>query len=170
MIYLLDASVLISAHGLYYPVDRVPEFWEWLLHHAEIGEIKVPIEIFEEVKEGPEDEGRDLLFDWITDADVKEALLLKEEVDPTLVNQVVGEGYAPDLTDSELEQLGRDPFLIAYALADAGSRCVVTAESSKPSKKRQNRRIPDVCKGLKIRSIGTFELVKELDFSTSWHK
>jgi len=32
MLYVLDSGVLITANNLYYPVDRVPEFWAWLLH------------------------------------------------------------------------------------------------------------------------------------------
>ena len=32
MLYLLDASVLITAYNSYYPIDRVPEYWEWLVH------------------------------------------------------------------------------------------------------------------------------------------
>jgi len=44
----------------------------------------------------------------------KATLLLGEEVDSDLVQIVVNEGYAHDLTDDELEQIGRDPFLIAY--------------------------------------------------------
>jgi hypothetical protein len=42
---------------------------------------------------------------------------LHETVDITLVQNVVNNGYAPDLTDVEVEAIGRDPFLIAYALA-----------------------------------------------------
>lgn len=53
-----------------------------------------------------------------------------------LVQTVLIDGYASDLTDDELEQIGRDPFLIAYALADHGMRCVVTVESSEPKKQR----------------------------------
>ena len=30
MLYLLDANVLITANNLYYPIDSVPEYWEWL--------------------------------------------------------------------------------------------------------------------------------------------
>ncbi|WP_410001046.1 DUF4411 family protein [Rhizobium leguminosarum] len=26
--HLLDANVLITAHNLYYPIQRVPEFWD----------------------------------------------------------------------------------------------------------------------------------------------
>lgn len=168
MIHLLDAGVLITANNLYYPIDRVPEFWEWVVHHAAAGRIKIPLEVFEEIKEGPDEEGADLLFDWITDDAVKGALLLDGEVDPSLVARAVAEGYAADLTDSEVEQLGRDPFLIAHALVDSESRIVVTTEVSQPRKQRQNRKVPDVCRAFGLRAINTFELVRELDFSTSW--
>lgn len=50
--FILDANVLINANRLYYPVDRVPEFWEWLQHHGEQGNLKMPLEIFEEVPAG----------------------------------------------------------------------------------------------------------------------
>lgn len=168
MIFLLDANVLMTAHSTYYPIDRVPEFWEWLQHQASLGTIKVPLEIFEEVKDGPDDEGRDLLFDWITTEDVKRDILLPEEVDAGLVARVVDEGYAPDLSDSEIEQVGRDPFLIAYALSNRNGRCVVTTEVSKPKRKRQNRHVPDVCNDFSVRCIDTFALVRQLNFSTSW--
>ena len=51
MLYLLDASLLITANNTYYPVDSVAEYWDWLQHHAEQGNLKMPLEIFEEVKE-----------------------------------------------------------------------------------------------------------------------
>jgi hypothetical protein len=61
------------------------------------------------------------------------SILLGEEVSLDLVRRVVTEGYAPDLTDVQIEELGRDPFLVAYAMAGA-ERCVVTTEVSKPTK------------------------------------
>ena len=91
----------------------------------------------------------DLLLDWIKDASNKAALLLDEAVDGPLVQHVVSNEYAADLTDSEVEELGRDHhFWIAYGLAQHPERCVVTTETSKPSKKRQNRKVPDVCNTL----------------------
>ena len=65
MIYLLDANVLITAHHLYYPVNAVPEFWDWLVHMGNSGKIKMPIETLEEVKDGSNDAERDLLFAWM---------------------------------------------------------------------------------------------------------
>ena len=110
MLYLLDANVLITAKDSYYPVDAVPEFWEWLEHMGRRGNVKIPLEIFEEIKEGPKRPERDLLFDWIQQAHVRQALLLDEAVDLALVQRAVNEGYAPDLTDAEVDELGRDPF------------------------------------------------------------
>jgi len=147
MLYLLDASVLITAHNTYYPVDHVPEFWGWLLHQAENGNVKLPQEIMEEVRAGRDS---DPLVQWISQEEVRQALSLDEAVDATLVQKVVTTGYADDLTDVEAEKLGRDPFLIAYALAEIAQRSVVTTEVSRPSAQRQNRMIPDVCRALGV--------------------
>ena len=46
MLYLLDANVIITAHNTYYPIDRVPEFWEWLQHRGQSDQVKIPIEEF----------------------------------------------------------------------------------------------------------------------------
>jgi hypothetical protein len=49
VLYLLDANVLIDANRDYYPIARVPEFWDWLLEMGRLGRIKIPLEIYEEV-------------------------------------------------------------------------------------------------------------------------
>ncbi len=167
MLYLLDANVLITAHHLYYPVDAVPEFWDWLAHQGEAGNIKMPIETFEEVKDGSNDADKDLLYAWVQDDASKAAILFDGDVEPRLVQQVTAQ-YAPDLTDDELEAIGRDPFLIAHALADPGNRCVVTTEVSKPTWKRQNRKIPDVCRDAGVQCCDTFTMLRALQFSTRW--
>src|SRR3546814_8756283 len=78
MIYLLDANVLITAHHLYYPVDAVPEFWEWLAHQGVAGQIKMPVETFEEVKDGGTDAERDMLYAWVQEDAHKSAILFDE--------------------------------------------------------------------------------------------
>ena len=162
MLYLLDASLLITANNTYYPVDSVAEYWDWLQHHAEQGNLKMPLEIFEEAK--------DLLFGWIQTAAVKKALVFSEKVNASLVQSVITKGYAANLTDTETEQLGRDPFLVAYAMADPANRMVVTSEVSKPTLTRQNRRLPDVCKTMGVLSCDPFALNRALQFSTKWKK
>lgn len=164
MLYLLDANVLIDADRDYYPLARVPEFWDWLQYQGEIGTVKVPLEIYEEITDGEGD-----LVDWLERPEIRAALVLDEESEATRVSTVIATGYAPDLTDDELLRVGRDPFLVAYAAA-AAERCVVTTETSKPSKQRANRHVPDVCVANDVQHCNTFELTRRLDFSTRWRR
>lgn len=166
-LYLLDSSVLITANNLYYPVDRVPEYWDWLRHVGSKGIVKMPLEIFEEVTEGPENE-KDLLYLWLQEESTRQALLLDEEVDTELVQRIIATGYATDLSDDEVEQIGRDPFLVAYGMA--GQRTLVTAEVSKPKKQRQNRKLPDVCDSLGVLWVEPHRFNRDVGFSTNWKR
>jgi len=166
VLHLFDANVLITASNTYYPIDQIPEFWDWIDHQATNGRIKLPVEILDEVLAGSKKE--DPLLAWMTDH--KDVLRLKETADPTIVNKVVTEGYAPDLTDDELEEIGRDPFLIAYALTRPNDRCVVTVEVSAPGKQRQNRRVPDVCNTFGVPCQNPFQVYRSLGFNTAWKK
>ena len=163
MLYLLDANVLIDANRDYYPITRIPEFWDWLEHQGTQDNLKLPLEMFEEIKEGSDDPSL-----WSKEIAVRNAILLNEEAHVATVQRVLHEGYGPDLSDDEIEQVGRDPFLIAYALAAQGDRCVVTTERSKPRRTRARRHVPDVCSSLHVPCIDTFEFVRALDFSTQW--
>ena len=166
MLYLLDANVLIDANRDYYPIRRVPEFWEWLLDRADKQKTKVPLEICEEILKGKKDD----LTRWVKAN--KATLVLAENVDRGLVAHVTEVGYAPDLNDEEIEKVGRDPFLIAYVLHDSSQRLVVTTEGSRPKRRRANRHIPDVCRDLGIldHTRTPFEFIQELDFTTSWRR
>lgn len=57
MLYLLDANTLIDAKRDYFEFERVPEFWEWVQHQGMIGNIKIPVEIYEEFKEARKADG-----------------------------------------------------------------------------------------------------------------
>lgn len=170
MVYLLDANVLITAHTTYYPLDAVPEFWTWLAHQCGEGNVKMPIDTYEEVRDGGHGEEQNPLYVWVRHDANRAALLLQGEADGDLVRRVLHDGYAADLTDDEVEGLGRDPFLIAHALAEPAERCVVTTEVSKPAKTRQNRKIPDVCASLGVDCCDPFTWLRTLRFSTDWNR
>ena len=165
MLFLLDANVLIDANRDYYAIDSVPEFWEWLVYQGEQGNVKISIEIYEELTDG-----NDVLADWANRSETKSALLLDENVEVSFVQSVLREGYADDLDDAEVAKLGRDPFFIAYALNSThdNQRCLVTTESSKPKRARANRHIPDVCGTFDISCCNSFEFFKLLCFNTNW--
>ena len=166
MLDLLDANVLITANSTYYPLDQIPEFWSWVHHQGNANRLKIPREIMEEIKAGRKDD--DPLLDWISIPEIETSLMLDELVGVALVQHVVSAGYAADLSDDEVDKIGRDPFLIAYALADPGGRTVVTTEVSRPSAQRHNRKVPDVCQSLGAISCGPFALNKALGFRTGW--
>jgi hypothetical protein len=159
LLYLLDANVLIRAHEDYYGLEQVPQFWQWLLGVADAGQVRMPFEVHDEiaVANGP-------LPDWICDAAVKKSLILDEEVDPDLFDRVM-RCYGANLSDSDLEKIGGDPFLVAYALVSP-DRVVVTKEVSKPSKQGANRKIPDVCNDLSVSWMTDFEFFRTLGFTT----
>ena len=119
--------------------------------------------MFEELREG-----KDNLSIRARDPNNISSLLLKEEAEVSLVSRVTNEGYAHDLSDYEIEKIGRDPFIIAYALIEGDGRCIVTTETSKPNRRRANRHLPDVCNSFDIKSCSTFEFLRYLDFRTNW--
>ena len=152
MLYLLDANTLIDAKRDYYPFLRVPEFWDWLIYQGQQGKIKIPIEVYEEFSDTKDKHGeKDALASWADQIEVKDALLFEEEAEQDLVARITYGGYVANPTDDELKKIGRDPFLISYALKDIDNRCIVTTESSKPSRLGANRHMPDVCMDFNIR-------------------
>jgi hypothetical protein len=163
--HIIDSNVLITAKNTYYPLDRVPEFWEWLVHQGQLGNIKIPEEIVEEIRDGNDD-----LAAWMRQDEVSDSLTLNENANIDLVRRVINDGYAPNLTDDELERLGRDPFIVAHALEDPDDITVVTTENSRPGRQRGNRHLPDVCNDLGVRCRNTFEMLEELDFRTGWNR
>ncbi len=115
MLYLLDANTLIDAKRDYYPIGSVPEFWDWLIHHGQKNNIKIPIEIYEEFSDTKNQDGaKDSLASWAERSEVREALLFDEDAEQDLVARITYGGYAPNPTDDEIVKIGRDPFLISY--------------------------------------------------------
>lgn len=156
--YLLDANTLIRANADYYPIKRIPQFWEWLIERGRAGVVKIPNEIADEITAG-----RDAVSEWLKDQDARGALRLDEAVNVALVRQVVERGYAPDLNDAEMAKIGRDPFLIAYGMAGSG-RTIVTKEFSAPAKQRHNRKVPNICDAMGVRWLSAFGFYEEADF------
>lgn len=160
--YLLDANTLMEAHATFYPVDRIPQFWDWLEEIGNSGKLKMPFEIHQEFygKYG-------LHVDWINQDHVKEALILDEAADPHLLQHAIEVGYQggkSPLADYEYVQIGQDAFLIAYALA-LPNRTVVTREVSKTTQRRGNTRLPDACDLCGVKWMTDFELYRQLDFN-----
>ena len=167
MLYVLDTNVLISARDQYYGFDQVPEFWDWLLHQARAGKVKVPREALDEVLEGKPHHSKDMLYDWARSKD-NEPVLDLGSANIELVQHVLDQGYSSDLTEDQVSALRADPFIVAHALVDRTSRCVVSNENSKPTRQPHKRKIPDVCAKLSIQCVPAATFIRALNFSTKW--
>ena len=160
--YLIDANVLITAKNEYYPLDRIPQFWELLIEMGEAGNVKMPREIHDEISERDNPLG-----DGARDGHTKDALLLLEDPEPALVQRVVQNGYEggdAKFTDSELDKIGRDAFIISYGLVDT-SRIIVTKEVSKPKRRMGNRHMPDACNDCGVNWCTDWDMYNALDFN-----
>lgn len=162
MLYLVDASSLITAHNTYLALHRVPEFWDWLLHHGANGGVKMPKVIYEEVEDG-----NDALAEWMGEQATKDALLFDEAAQPPHVLTAMA-CYGPDPTEADLITIGKDPFLVAAALVDINDRQVVTAEVSKPGRTGPRRHLPNVCTDCGVSWMTLVQLMTALDFTTGW--
>lgn len=171
MLYLLDTSVLIDAKNKYYPLERIPQFWNWLVHQSLAGRVKLPPQVIGEIL-GPVDtdeEPVDPLAEWVKSN--RTVLELTEEVSSDSLTRTYESGYdttPEDLTTVDPLSEPADPFLIAFALTRPDKRRVVTMENMQfvgtTLPKPMNRRIPLVCELLGVRCINTFTLIRELDF------
>ncbi|MEL6799852.1 MAG: DUF4411 family protein [Pseudomonadota bacterium] len=160
--HLLDANVLIRADADFYPLDRIPQFWDWLAEQGANGNVKIPLEIYDEITAG-----NGALPDWVADNDVKAALLLDEEPDTVLVQHALDNGYQAqhaNFNDGELIKIGRDAFLVAYALA-ADGRVIVTREVSRRTKRLGASKLPDACDDCGVSWTTDYEMYRLLDFN-----
>jgi hypothetical protein len=163
LLYLLDADTLIRSDREAYPMGRFPVLWDWLLFQGGERRVKIPVEQYEEIVAGRGD-----LVDWLRVERHRELLVLEDDVDMATVQQVLREGYAPDLDEVEIDRIGGDPFLVAHGMAVPGGRTVVSFEVSAPSKQRAKRKVPDVCAQFGVPCVNVFEMIKSLDFSMDW--
>lgn len=164
MLFLLDTDVLIAAKNLYYPMDRVPQFWVWILNNASHEHIKIPSKVIDEILRG-----NDELSNWVKSNRVK--LELDEDVDAEDWSHTLTKGYgyaSVGAAQQDLVEQRADPFLIAHALSDTSVRRIVTLEKVITAPKNLpnpiNRRIPTVCDLLGVEHLDTFKLIRELDF------
>lgn len=127
------------------------------------------MEVYEEFSDTKDKDGKkDELAIWAEIPDVREALFFREEAEQDLVARITYGGYVANPTDDEISKIGRDPFLLSYALKDLENRCIVTTEVSKPKKQGANRKVPDVCKHFGIQCINNFQMFRKLNFNTNW--
>ncbi len=151
--YLLDTNVFISAHNFYYSPDICPAFWDWIILQNEMGGVTSIDRVFGELSAV-----EDGLYNWSSTFGFK---LFEYSGTPEL--ESVTNNIETWLAENEYSDdgiydfaLGADIWLIAYALSY--DKTLVTHEKSQGSKSKI--KIPNVCKGLNIPCVTTFEMLR----------
>lgn len=154
MAYLLDTNVLIAAKNLYYGFDFCPAFWDWLIRKHQTSKVFSVEQVFNEIAGGDDD-----LVEWARSrADgffrpIDEATLPSLKTVAQWVEEA--EAYTPAAKNTFLQVA--DYYLIAQA--HAGGHTVVTQE--RPENSRNRVKIPNVCLGIGVRYMNTFDMLRQ---------
>ena len=154
MAYLLDANTFMEAKNGYYDFDVCPGFWEWIMVKHGEGSVLSIEKVGEELKAGS-----DKLASWAVGI---AASLFKppDEAVVTALKQVatwtMGRNYDERHRAAFLAKA--DALLVACALAH--NHVVVTQEVKVPDESRKVK-VPNVCDGLGVTWIHSFELLRK---------
>lgn len=153
MTYLLDANVFIEAKNRYYGFDVCPGFWTWLDDAQAAGTVRSVEKIRDELLAGADE-----LAAWVK---ARAALFLATD-NGTIRSLATVATWARTQdppydrgAQTTFLQVG-DSYLVAHA--HAYGLMVVTHEVRSTSRRRI--KIPDVCAGLEIPYIDTFEMLR----------
>ena len=163
----MDTSVFTEANRRYYGFDIAPGFWAAIENNINNGKIVSPTKVKKEIEKG-----KDQLVTWVK---CMAGGLFVEPDDRILENMQVVANFIENNYENashKSEFLGNaDPWVIAQA--KAYELIVVTAEARNPNESESINRvtqkingqikIPNVCEGLKVPWIDTFELLRRLN-------
>jgi len=148
MVYVLDSSVYISAKNLYYPFEVCPGFWEWILLANSQGKLFSPDRVRDELLRQ-----QDELTGWVRGSGSTLFVPMDNASNGALrqVSEYLNSNF--DVAQVANFCRGADYHLVAMGLGKGWT--VVTQES-----RRQKVNIPEVCRGLGVKCMTVFEMLK----------
>ena len=154
MAYLLDADVFIQAKNLHYGMDFCHAFWDWLTKNNSKQKIFSIEKVCDELK-GHEDD----LSEWAKKRGTEFFLKPDELVLKALTeisDWINKQDYETGAKNIFLQQ-SADYYIIAQAKAK--KHIVITHEKVSDSKKKI--KIPNVCIGLDIKCMNTYQMLRK---------
>jgi len=156
-VFLLDANVFIEAAKRYYALDIAPGFWVALIKHAQKGHLRSIDKIKGEI-----DKGKDDLKTWVNGnfpqwfESTNQQNVITDYA--TVMAWAQSERQFTDAAQAEFAS-NADGWLIAYAMANG---CVLVTEERYNPDIRRRIMIPNVCKGVGVPYMDTFEMLRVL--------
>lgn len=161
-IYVVDSNFFIEAHRATYPLDVANSFWNKVKLLADNRKIVSIDKVKREMYENHED----ALKEWCV-ANLPRDFFKDSSQVMASYHQVIqwavsrGGHYLPKALDEFLDADEADAFVVAYTLADAANRKIVTQEKSQPN--RINKiKIPEAANALGVQYCNTIEMFRQL--------
>jgi hypothetical protein len=153
MAYLLDANVFIEAKQRYYDFNLCPGFWQWLTEANSSGKVfsveKVGLQLAEQ---------DDVLSEWAGRGGSALFLPPDQAVLSSLSAAVDWTRRQGTYRPAAITAFAGDADAYLVACAHAHRHTLVTHEI--PSDAIKRVKIPNVCAGLKVRCLNTFDMLR----------
>ena len=159
--YWLDSNVFIEGKKGPYGFDIAPRFWSLLDELTSNGRVSSPTFVYSELTNAQYD-----LVAWAHQRIVSGLFVQPDTVVQLIFRHIVGfvtQHYNNNKSSRNFIAKA-DPWVIAHAATDGGA--VVTLEAKVPANS-QKVKIPNVCDQYNIRSINTYQMLREL--GVSWN-
>lgn len=150
VVYSCDASSLIKASAVLYPMENFPALWEKIEELIRSDRLKMSELVFDEAIRG------EVLSGWCSRRALKPLLLSKVNELVEDAFQSIQSGY-PNLMHVATGKSLADPWAIALAMQYQNG---VVLSEEQPAGNLQGPKIPDVCKDLGIKCVNIAGLVK----------
>jgi hypothetical protein len=160
MIYWVDAGVLIHAERGPYSRSMVPPFWHFIEVQASAGRIQMPRLAYQEITAAGYD---DELAAWCK-ARKSKGLCVNESDELQGRYWEIAAYVQGKYKEHQIREFlkGADGWVIASALATEG--VVVSSETERSIKSKI--KIPTIAKVYDVRCLNTYDMLRELGFST----
>lgn len=165
-LYLLDSDVFIAAKNSYYAFTICPGFWDSLIHHYGVGNIRSIDRVRGELLAGRRTED---LVQWVKDQLPSKFFM---DTDEEAVADAYGQVMLWVQRNAQYFDQAKakfateaDGWLAAYAMVHRVT--VITNEQPRPQS-RNRILLPDVCTQFKVTYKDTFEMLNELAVRYEW--
>ena len=147
--FIIDSNILIEAKNFHFPLAPTHPFWDWLVMLGKKGEIKIPEEVYKELEAG-----NDNLPEWLQRH--KSLFFLSKNNAYSELPSVLESYtalYGSEISETELEVMKADPWVIAHAKALGGGVICNERIKAKVLKSVKEVKVPSVCKMLNIECL-----------------
>jgi membrane-bound lytic murein transglycosylase MltF len=157
-VYWLDADAYIQSkdevNGAF-PFKRAPEFWKYLAQQIDLGIVRSPKFVYDEITKGNDD-----LAEWFREREDKLAIVGDSKVHACAGR--ISDYVVSKFGDRRAREFlrGGDLWVIAHAMAMGENGIVVSHESLRRQELRV--KIPAICMALGVTRITIFAMLNQL--------